>query len=111
MLMIEELLNLSPEFGEQFRKESTTRRVSIKEMEKERNVAINAKIQIEEPFTSGSRIKEVFMQKEHLGEIAKEIPDVASLTNQVESGVPMEHNPFGKEMEGDIVPDHYKTYL
>ena len=66
---------------------------------------------IEEPFTSESRIEEVFMQKEDSGEIAKEIPDVASLTNQVESGVPMEHNPFGREMEGDIVPDHYKTYL
>ena len=65
MLMIEELLNLSPEFGEQFSKESTPRRVSIKEMEKERNVTMNAKIQIEEPFTSESRIEEVLiMQKE-----------------------------------------------
>ena len=44
VLMIEELLNISPEFREWFRKESTPRRVSIKEMEKERKVTMNAKI-------------------------------------------------------------------
>ena len=32
MLMIEKLLNISPEFREQFRKKSMLRRVSIKEM-------------------------------------------------------------------------------
>ena len=49
MLMIEELLNISPEFREWFRKEPMPRRVSIKEMEKERKVTMNTKIQIEEP--------------------------------------------------------------
>ena len=62
---IEELLNISPEFRERFRKESMPRRVSIKEMEKERKVAMNATIQTEEPFTSESRIEAIFMQQEH----------------------------------------------
>ena len=87
------------------------RRVSIKEMEKERNVAMNMKIQVKEPFTSESRIEEVFMQKEHLGEIAKEIPNTANLTNQVESGTPKNFDAFGKEMDGYIVPDYHKMYL
>ena len=92
MLMIEELLNISPEFREQFRKESTPRRVLIKEMEKERNVGMNVKIRIENPFTSESRIEEVFMQKEGSGEMAKEIPKAFNLTNEVESGAPKEVN-------------------
>ena len=41
VLMIEELLNISPEFRQRFRKESMPRRVSIKEMENERNVGMN----------------------------------------------------------------------
>ena len=109
MLMIEELLNISPEFREQFRKESTPRRVSINGMEKERNVAMNTKIEVKEPFASESKFEEVFMQKEHLGEIAKEIANKANLTNQVEIGMPRELDTFGKEMEGYIVPDHYET--
>ena len=105
MLTIEELLNISPEFREQFRKESTPRRVSIKEMEKERKVAMNAKIQIEEPFTSESKIKEVFIQEGHLEEIPKEILDASNLTNHVKSTMPEEVDTFGKEMEGYIVSD------
>ena len=65
---------ITKEFREQFRKEFTPRRVSIKEMEKERNVGMNTKIQMKEPFTSESRIEEVIMQKKDLEEIAKEIP-------------------------------------
>ena len=42
VLMIEELLNISPEFRQRFRKESMPRRVSNKEMEKDRKVAMNA---------------------------------------------------------------------
>ena len=110
-MTIEELLNISPEFRERFRKESTPRRVSIKEMEKERSVSMNVNIQMEEPFTPESRIEEVFMQKEELEEISKEIPKGSNLTNQVKSGTPKEVDAFGKEMEGYIVPDHYKTYL
>ena len=109
--MIEELLNISPEFREWFRKESTPRRVSIKEIEKERKVAINAKIQIEEPFTSESKIEEVFIQERHLEEIPKGIPNMSNLTNHVESTAPKEVDTFGKEMEGYIVPNHYETYL
>ena len=78
MFMIEELLSISPEFRKQFRKEFMPRRVSIKEMEKERKIAINAKIQIEEPFTSESKIKEVFIKKDHSEEIAKEIPNTSN---------------------------------
>ena len=111
MLTIEELLNISPEFRERFRKESMPRRVSIKEMEKERKVAMNTNIQIEEPFTSESRIEEVFVQQKHSGEIPKEIPDVSNLTNHVENTMPKEVDAFGKEIEGYIVPDHYETYL
>ena len=87
------------------------RRVSIKEMEKERKVIMNANIQTEEPFTSESRIEEVFVQQEHSGEIPKEIPGASNLTNHVKGTTPKEVNAFGKEMEGYIVPDHYKTYL
>ena len=111
MLTIEELLNISPEFRERFRKESTPRRVSIKEMEKERKVTMNTNIQIEEPCTSESRIKEVFVQQEHSGEIPKETPDASNLTNHVESTAPKEVDAFGKEMEGYIILDHYETYL
>src|SRR5271154_4827383 len=102
MLTIEELLNISPEFRERFRKESTPRRVSIKEMEKERKVAMNTNIQIEEPFTSESKIEEVFVQGEHSEEILKEIPNASNLTNHVESTAPKEVDAFGKEMEGYI---------
>ena len=111
VLMIEELLNISPGFRERFRKESTPRRVSIKEMEKERKVAINAKIQIEEPFTSESKIEEVFIQEEHSEDIAKEIPNASNLANYIESTASKDVDAFGKEMEGYIIPDHYKTYL
>ena len=111
MLTIEELLNISPEFRERFRKESMPRRVSMKEMEKERKVTMNTNIQIEEPFASESKIEEVFVQQEHSEEIPKEIPDASNLTNHVESTAPKEVDAFGKEMEGYIVPDHYKTYL
>ena len=72
---------------------------------------MNANIQIEEPFTSESRIEEVFVQQEHSGEIPKEIPDASNLTNHVKSTAPKEVDTFGKEMEGYIVPDHYETYL
>ena len=86
-MTIEELLNISPEF--------TPRRVSIKEMEKERNVSMNVNTQQEEPFMAESKIEEVFMQKEDLGEIAEEIPNGSSLTNQVEVGVPKEVDVLG----------------
>ena len=72
---------------------------------------MNTKIQPEEPFTKESKIEEVFIQKEHSEEIAKEIPNVSNLTNHVKSTVPKEVDAFGKEMEGYIVPDHYETYL
>ena len=111
VLMIEELLNISPEFREWFRKEPMPRRVSIKEMEKERNVTMNTKIQIEEPFTSESKIEEVFMQKEQLGEIAKEIPNTSNLTNHVESTAPKEVNAFGKDILYPTITRHiYGVY-
>ena len=72
---------------------------------------MNTKIQVEEPFTSESKIEEVFMQKGHSGEIAKEIPNVSNLTDQVKNTMPKEVDAFGKEMEGYIVPDHYAMYL
>ena len=72
---------------------------------------MNTNIQIEEPFASESKIKEVFVQQEHSGGIPKEIPGASNLTNHVESTAPKEVDAFGKEMEGYIVPDHYETYL
>ena len=72
---------------------------------------MNAKIQIEEPFTSESKIKEVFIQQEHSEEIPKEIPNASNLTNHVKSTAPKKVDTFGKEMEGYIIPDHYETYL
>ena len=106
MLMIEELLNISPEFREWFRKESTPRRVSIKEMEKERKVAMNAKIQIEEPCTSESKIEEVFIQEGHLEEILKGIPNVSNLTNHVKSTAPKEVDAFGKDILYPTITRH-----
>ena len=80
-------------------------------MEKERNVAMNTKIEVEEPFALESKIEEVFMQKEHLQEIAKEIANKANFKNQVKINTPRELDAFGKEMEGYIVSDHYEMYL
>ena len=80
-------------------------------MEKERKVAMKANIQIVEPFTSEIRTEEVFVQQEHSGDIPKEISDASNLTNYIESTTPKEVDTFGKEMEGYIIPDHYKTYL
>ena len=51
--------------------------------------------QQEEPFMAESKIEEVFMQEEDLGEIAEEIPNGSSLTNQVEVGVPKEVDVLG----------------
>ena len=70
-------------------------------MEKERKGAMNANIQIEEPFASESKIEEVFVQQEHVEEIPKEIPNTSNL--HVESTAPKEVDAFGKQMDGYIV--------
>ena len=64
----------------------------------ERKVTMNANIQTEEPFTSESRIEEVFVQQEHSGEIPNEIPDTSHLTNHVEGITPKEVDAFGKDI-------------
>jgi len=122
VLTVEELLNISPEFRERFRKESTPRRVSIKEMEKAKDASMRVYMAREAPFTEESRIEEVFEEREvseeEFREVSKEEFREASRElagegwMEVKGGTPrVETGSSNQEIEGYIVPDQYEIYL
>ena len=108
VLMVEELLNISPDFRERFRKESTPWRVSIKEMEKNPELTVRLHLIEESLFKGEGRIKEVFksmeISKENSQFPKKEKDGLGENSNREEENK-------GQDMKGYIIPDHYETYL
>jgi hypothetical protein len=114
VLTVEELLNISPDFREKFRRESTPRRVSIKEMEKNLESTVRLHFVEESPFKGEGRIEEVFESTE----ISKEKGDAKEERKNPKAaqiGLGENANPesgdSNGDMEGYVVPDHYEAYL
>jgi hypothetical protein len=114
VLTVEELLNISPDFREKFRRESTPRRVSIKEMEKNLEPSVRLHLVEGSPFKSEGRIEEGSESTEVSKEMEyakgdRKIPREAQLGlgENANSGI----GNGNWDMEGYVVPDHYETYL
>jgi hypothetical protein len=114
VLTVEELLNISPDFREKFRRESTPRRVSIKEMEKNIGATVRLHKFEENPFRGEGRIEEVFESTETSKEMgfSKEEREI-SKDEQISLGgnANSEAGDSSQDMEGYVVPDHYEAYL
>ena len=101
-------MNISPDFRERFRKESTLWRVSIKETEKNPESTVRLHLIEESLFKGEGRIEEVFesmkISKEN-SQFSKEEKDhLGENPNREEKNK-------GQDMEGYVIPDHYETYL